>query len=112
MSSSRGQDREESLSSATVQFTAELARSERRRQDSESAAREASDLQRVAEERVRVLEREADEQQRASQEKDSMVSQLQQALDARDTDQESEHECSKVPSTVTCVQEMYLDVDF
>jgi len=44
----------------------------------------------VAEERVRELERAADEQQRASQDKDSVVARLQQALDARDSDQESE----------------------
>jgi hypothetical protein len=57
----------------------------------------------VAEERVWVLEREADEKQRASQEKDSMISRLQQALDARDADQESEHCFSKVLYRVTFV---------
>lgn len=83
------QDREETLSSATVQFTAELARAERRRQDSEDAARKAEEQQRAAEEQVRQLQRTLEDTQRACEDKDRSVARLQQALDAHDSEQDS-----------------------
>ena len=84
------QDREDSLSSATVQYTAELARAERRRIQSESAARKAEALQREAEEQACELQRALGEQERLLAERDGVVAQLQQALDAGVAAEDSE----------------------
>ena len=86
------QDREESLSSATVQFTSELARSERRRMESESAARKAEEQQRAAEEEVCRLQLRLEEQESACEEQQGVILRLQDALDARGAAEESERQ--------------------
>uniref|UniRef100_A0A7S4KVP0 Uncharacterized protein n=1 Tax=Guillardia theta TaxID=55529 RepID=A0A7S4KVP0_GUITH len=68
------QDREQSLSSETVQFTRELAAAERRRQESEAAAKEAEERLRASEENSRsvvasmqTLKKEVEEHKHESQ---------------------------------------------
>ena len=78
------QDREESLSSATVQFTSELARAERRRLDSDAAARQAEALHHEAEEHARRLEGTLEEERQASAKHAREVARLQLAVDARE----------------------------